>query len=57
MFGARTRGANIESVAPKQPRWSDVPAQADQRDCGDNDCEPGVMDCRSPGKARIPRGV
>lgn len=57
MFGARTRGVNIQIVALKQPRWSDVPATEDQRDCGDNDLESGVVDCRSPGKALIPGGV
>ncbi|GAB0120386.1 hypothetical protein Acid7E03_44580 [Acidisoma sp. 7E03] len=57
MFDARTRGANIESVVPKQPRRPDGPAKADQRDGADNGYERGATDCRSPGKARILRGV
>ena len=57
MYDARKSCVNTESVALKQPRLSDVPAKAGQRDSADSDCGPGVMDCRSPDSALILPGV
>jgi len=57
MFGARRPCENTESVVLKQPRLSDVLAKAGQRDCADNDCGLGAMDCRGRNSALILFGV